>query len=149
MSVREWDEEDTLGDQSAPGAPVAPQPDPPVLQRVYPGVDAWVTEWFAPMFARHTGPDRRWCAYWWEHEEAVLLLQDMWRAWETLRLKEDLGMSVWIREHLYPLLDRLMAEGGPFQSCAEDQHNPPPALPVRPAPAGWLTITAEERRRYR
>jgi hypothetical protein len=30
-----------------------------------------------------------------------------------------------------------MGDSGPFQACEATEHNPPPELPVTPAPAGY------------
>jgi len=149
----QWEEDDLLA--SAPALPATfngaafAGVDVPRAQRVYPNLEAWVAGWFVRTFARYPGPDRRWCARWWDHPEAIHRLEDLWRSWEALRLKEDLGMSTWLREHLDPQRDRLMAEGGPFHSCDKDNHELPPDLAAVPAPAGWWEMTAEQRRDYR
>jgi len=111
-------------------------PDP-----LYPNVEAWVAGWFAPTFARRLGTTR-WCARWWLHTEAIVRLEALWRSWETLRLDPNLGMATWLRDHLDPQRAVLMGDSGPFQACEGTEHNPPPDLPVLPAPAGhWAHRT--------
>lgn len=103
---------------------------------LYPNVEAWVAGWFAPTFARRLGTVR-WCATWWAHAEAIVRLEALWRTWEALRLDPNLGMATWLRDHLDPQRLVLMGDGGPFQACEDAEHNPPPELPVTPAPAGY------------
>ncbi|HEV8628078.1 MAG TPA: DUF4913 domain-containing protein [Acidimicrobiia bacterium] len=102
----------------------------------YSNVQAWVAGWFAPTFARRLGTTR-WCAQWWLHAEAIVRLEALWRSWETLRLDPNLGMATWLRDHLDPQRQVLMGDSGPFQACEGTEHNPPPELPVLPAPAGY------------
>jgi hypothetical protein len=148
LAATEWAEDDLLGAQSRSNASTPAVEEVPMAQRVFPDLEAWVTGWFVQVFARHPGPDRRWCSKWWDHPEAIHRLEDLWRSWEALRLRDDLGMSTWLREHLDPQRDRLMADAGPFQSCDKTEHNRPPDLPVVPAPEGWWRRTPEERRSY-
>jgi hypothetical protein len=103
---------------------------------LYPNVEAWVAGWFAPTFARRLGTTR-WCAQWWRHAEAIVRLEALWRSWETLRLDATMGMATWLRDHLDPQRQVLMGDSGPFQACEGAEHNPPPELPVMPAPAGY------------
>ena len=103
---------------------------------LYPNVEAWVSGWFAPTFARRLGTVR-WCATWWAHAEAIVRLEALWRSWEALRLDPAFGMATWLRDHLDPQRAVLMGDGGPFQACEDAEHNPPPELPVTPAPAGY------------
>jgi hypothetical protein len=114
---------------ASPSPELVPEP-------LYPNVEAWVTGWFAPTFARRLGTSR-WCARWWLHAEAIVRLEALWRSWETLRLDPNLGMATWLRDHLDPQRQVLMGDSGPFQACEAGEHNPPPELPVIPAPAGY------------
>ncbi|MCA1832884.1 MAG: DUF4913 domain-containing protein [Actinobacteria bacterium] len=124
--------EETLALPAPTGAESTAAPPEPL----YPIVEAWVTGWFAPTFARRLGTTR-WCAQWWLHAEAIVRLEALWRSWETLRLDSNLGMATWLRDHLAPQRQVLMSENGPFQACEGTEHNPPPELPVLPAPAGY------------
>lgn len=121
----------TTNGSTATGGPAEVVPEP-----LYPNVEAWVVGWFAPTFARRLGTTR-WCAQWWLHAEAIVRLEALWRSWENLRLDPNLGMATWLRDHLDPQRQVLMGDSGPFQACEAGEHNPPPDLPVVPAPAGY------------
>jgi hypothetical protein len=120
----------------SPTAAIAPATADAVPEALYPNVEAWVAGWFAPTFARRLGTIR-WCAQWWLHAEAIVRLEALWRSWETLRLDPNVGMATWLRDHLDPQRAVLMGDSGPFQACEGAEHNPPPELPVIPAPAGY------------
>jgi hypothetical protein len=62
---------------------------------------AFVTEHLTLMYRRSlSGTDRTWCAEWWRHTEAESRLEALWRSWEYLRVDPNLGISVWMRDHL-------------------------------------------------
>jgi hypothetical protein len=103
----------------------------------YSSAEAWVTEYFAPMFARSLGGEHRWCPRWWDHAEAISRLEALWRSWETLRLDPAIGMAVWFRDHLDHQLPILLGSRGPFAKCTAQRHDPPRPLPVETAPAGY------------
>ncbi len=113
---------------SEPEAGSGPQP-------VYAGVEDWVTNHLAHVYRRQAG--KRWCARWWDHAEAVSRLEALWRAWESLRLDGQSGMSVWWRDHADYHLPVLLDPTGPFARCGPDEHVQSPGLPCEPAPAGW------------
>jgi hypothetical protein len=102
-------------------------------------LEQWVTEVFAPTYARRATPTFRWCASWWQHAEAISRLEALWRSWETLRRDPLLGMATWYRDYLDSQLPVLTGPAGPFADCDPTRHFPAeqPALPVIPAPAGW------------
>lgn len=106
---------------------------------MYPSVEAWVTGWLAPMIRRPFTRDMTWCPQWWQHPEAILRLEALWRAWEHLRQEGTVGMSVFVRDHLDPHLGFLLnRELSPFAKCSRDGHRgEEPELPVEPAPDGW------------
>lgn len=106
-------------------------PSAPPLEPAYRSVEAWVGEWFAPIFARRLGAIH-WCAQWWRHDEAAFRLEALWRSWEMARHDGGLGMASWLRDHLDAQLRVLLAADGPFQACDGESHNPAPALPVVP-----------------
>jgi len=65
---------------------------------------------------------RRWCPEWWRHDEAVLRLFALWRAYEALRRDDQgLGLSQWWLQHADPHMRVLMAVDGPFELCKK-QH---------------------------
>jgi hypothetical protein len=102
----------------------------------YTSVEEWVSEYFAPMFARSLGGEHRWCSRWWDHAEAISRLEALWRSWETLRLDPALGMAVWLRDHLDHQLPILLGSRGPLAKCTAQRHDPPRSLAVEPAPEG-------------
>ncbi|WP_216897328.1 DUF4913 domain-containing protein, partial [Nocardia alni] len=62
--------------------------------------------------------NRRWCPQWWKHDEAVLRLYALWRAYEALRRDDTgTGLSTWWLHHADPHMSRLMAVDGPFELC--------------------------------
>jgi hypothetical protein len=67
------------GDNVPAAAAVTPLP-------AFRSVDDWVEQYFCIVFTRPIGGTIRWCAQWRDHAEAVLRLEALWRAWETLRL---------------------------------------------------------------
>jgi len=94
---------------------------PPELY--FPTVLAFVSEHLTPMYRRSvSGTDRTWCAEWWRHAEAVSRLEALWRSWEYLRLDGNLGISVWMRDHLDHHMAVLLDADGPFKGCKPDQH---------------------------
>ena len=119
------------GDQAAGGeAPFAP---------LYPALELWVVDCFAPMFPRPLSPTVRWCAQWWDHAEAISRLEALWRTWEVARLDELRGVASWYRDHLDPQLAVLLSAGGPFAQCTQDRHAPTQPLATLPAPEGYWT----------
>lgn len=115
-----------------------PQPD-----LYFENVEAWFTQWLQHVYKRKIGRDGRvWNARWWENDEAQLLLTSLWQAWEHLRLEGGTAMAVYMRDFLYPLMDRLLSEvDGPFADLdPSDRHErtrPGAPLPHVPAPVGY------------
>jgi|GEM_PF-1470201 len=123
---------DSDGDAPPPSTPMAVAEAP---QPVFANLQAWVEGMFAPTFCHRLG-SVHWCAAWWEHEEALLRLEALWRTWETMRLQPADGLARWLRDFLDPQLGMLLAERGPFTACDGENHHPAPPLPVLPAPPG-------------
>ena len=111
----------------APAAGDVPEP-------VYTTLEDWVTDHFLPIFRRTLGGEYRWCAQWWQHDEAVSRLTALWHAWEVLRLKPGTGIGSWYREHLDHQLPILMGARGPFYQCSETAHREPHQADAAPAP---------------
>ncbi|MDP9417185.1 MAG: DUF4913 domain-containing protein [Actinomycetota bacterium] len=84
------------------------------VEPAYPDMRAWVSEYFAPMYARPLGGEFRWCRRWWDHAEAISRLEALWRSWETLRSDPGLGMATWYRDYLDPQFTVLLSNRGPF-----------------------------------
>lgn len=129
----------TTSAADAPPIPTDAATNPAELR--YPDLRTWVEEFYVVAFARPTGAEYRWCPMWWDHVEAILRLESLWRAWEYLRLDGQTGMAVWLRDHLDHQLPRLMAPAGPFARCSADRasrpHEPDQMLTAIHPPAGW------------
>ena len=97
--------------------------------------------WFSNWYRRETlGSSVSWCSEWWNHPEAIIRLEAVWRAYEALRHEPGTGVSVWIRDHVDPHLGKLMGEGSPFGTCTPTEHRDPlPPLPVADPPEDWWT----------
>lgn len=102
-------------------------------------LEQWVTEILAPTYPRRITTQFRWCAQWWQHTEAIVRLEALWRSWEALRLDPRLGMATWHRDYLDTQLAVLTGPAGPFADCQPDRHFAPdePTLRVEPTPPGW------------
>lgn len=115
------DADDVEGDDGAAGL-------------AYGDVHAFVEGWFAPTISRPLGGTHRWCPSWWDHPEAELRLDALWRAYEHLQGDPDLGPITFLTHHLDPTLAVLLAPTGPFARCTPDRHEPHQPLPTNPAP---------------
>jgi Domain of unknown function (DUF4913) len=104
--------------------------------KVYPTVEAWVTDYLAPIIQRPT-TGRFWCPSWWTHPEAVWRLTALWQAWEALTTDGQTGPSSWWLHHLDPHLRFLFDRSGPFAGC-RGGHTDLDPLPVTPRPPVWF-----------
>lgn len=92
-------------------------------------VEEFVAEYVAIVYAREVSkPGRessiRWCPQWIEHPEAEARFRALWRAFEHLRLGENVEMSTFWRDHLDHHMARLFDPHGPFEYCSVDKgHN--------------------------
>lgn len=118
---------DGLRDQEVSATPAAG------FRPRFAGLESWVHEFFVLTFGRDA-EQWRWCAQWWDHPEAVLRLDALWRTWEVASLDPVYGAADWVRKYLDPSLAELSSAGGPFARCAEGRHVPSPVLPVVPPP---------------
>jgi len=92
----------------------------------------------APLYAQHLTGNGTWCASWWDHDDALVRLEAVWRAWEALRLEPTTGIARWLRDVADPQLDRLRdRDRGPFRACGQGKHLTAPPLPVEQPPAGF------------
>ncbi len=72
---------------------------------------------------QHLTGNGTWCASWWDHEDARVRLEAVWRAWEVLRLEPTTGIARWLRDVADPQMDRLRdRDRGPFRACSEGKH---------------------------
>ncbi|MET8654994.1 DUF4913 domain-containing protein [Nocardia aurea] len=82
-----------------------------------------------------------WCPQWWQHKEAVVRLEALWRAWEFYRQNASQGLSTWFLKHADPQMEQLLNPAGPFKYCTvrgghQSKVSP---LPVTAAAAGLFT----------
>lgn len=142
--MSDWAEDDLDEDKDVDGQPlddvhVSAAEAPPTLY--YGSVDEFVREYLRHVYRRRIdGRNRVWAARWWEHDEAVVRLEGLWRAWEHLRLDPSTGMSVWLRDHADYHMAVLMDPDGPFHAvdveANENKSRKGDPLPYLPPPTG-------------
>jgi hypothetical protein len=114
---------------------------------IFPNLEAFVADYLVHHFARPVqasayDKEFTWCSSWWAHTEASSRLNALWRAWESLRLNETVGMADWWNNYADPTMNALFAAKGPFQGCTAEEHKPAnPSLPVVPSPNGLFSAT--------
>ncbi|BEP13849.1 hypothetical protein acdb102_21600 [Acidothermaceae bacterium B102] len=110
----------------------------------YPSARAWVTHHYSVMYVRRLRNGQRWCARWFEHPEAAMRFEALWRTWEQARLTEFIGTALWLRAELDHHLPILHSDDGPFAGCVDGEHRlPTPALyPVADVPAADVSPPA-------
>ena len=109
------------------------------------GLLEWLQDTLFPVYLRPLGrPGLRWCSRWWAHAEAWVRFAACHRAWLELAGEEGIGLSVWHRDHLDPMLKELLGESGPFASCTPRSHTDPGrARHVQPGAFEFDTIPLE------
>ena len=139
LTEQQWQQIDQAARQPVADLFTPPAPEPPP-RLYYATVDDFVREFLCPTFRRPIGPGSplRWSGRWWESAEAIIRLDAIWRAWETLRLDAGTGMSVWLKDHADYHLAILMSPTGPFRN-SEDLAKITEPLPYEPPPAGLFT----------
>ena len=114
----------------------------------YGSVDEFVREYLRHVYRRRIDYRHRvWAARWWEHDEAVIRLEALWRAWEHLRRDPGTGMSVWWRDHADHHMAVLMDPDGPFATATEGEENTSKRgepLPYVAPPEGMFPDVREE-----
>ncbi len=137
----EWDDDEETSWPAADGGSETSTAEPgtetpgPGPQLVYGNVSEFVDQFLRHAYRRKTSGRLApwWSGEWWKHDEAVMRLEALWRAWEHLRLDPATGMSVWWRDHADHHMRVLMADDGPFHGSADAidygkplTHVPPP-----------------------
>ncbi|WP_144797859.1 DUF4913 domain-containing protein [Microbacterium paludicola] len=123
----EWDDEEETswptadGDSEASTSDVGIETPEPGPQLVYGNVSEFVDQFLRHAYRRKTSGRLApwWSGEWWKHDEAVMRLEALWRAWEHLRLDPATGMSVWWRDHADHHMRVLMADDGPFHGSPD------------------------------
>lgn len=101
-----------------------PEDAEPTPELYYGSVDEFVREYLRNVYRRRIdGRHRCWAGRWWEHDEAVIRLEALWRSWEHLRQDAATGMSVWWRDHADHHMAVLMDPDGPFATATEGEEN--------------------------
>lgn len=112
--------------------------------RRYETLDQFVNEFLvSALWVDLSGQDRIWCPEWWRHTAAVMRLDALHRAFESMRLDPGAGLSVWILHHADPQMTVLTSPQGPLKGCSVDRGHDADrdrVIPVIPAPAGLFGI---------
>jgi hypothetical protein len=91
---------------------------------VFDRLEDWVEDFLRPLYERDLRKlSKTWCAKWWLHPEAYMVLDAMWRAWEYYRHIPGTGLGVWISDYWLKFLPVLTDPDGPFHGCRPDQHD--------------------------
>ncbi|WP_024805532.1 DUF4913 domain-containing protein [Nocardia sp. BMG51109] len=87
---------------------------------IYANVAEFVENYLSLVYRRQVTDltDTVWCPEWYQHAEAVVRLDALWRAWEYLRQDTTTGMSIWFLEHADPHMTKLFDPRGPFKYCS-------------------------------
>ncbi|MFD6095132.1 DUF4913 domain-containing protein [Nocardiopsis flavescens] len=93
--------------------------------------------YFRHVYKRRVGVRNqyRWSARWWENAEALIRIDAIWRAWESLRNDPSTGISTWLRDHADYHMGILLSPDGPL-ATAEDANGHGEPLPHDPPPPG-------------
>ena len=120
-------------------AEIEPGGAPAPVEPLHADVETWVEHVYVKTFIRpYSQNERRWCARWWAHPEAIVRLTALWETWEAARAAEDPHpMADWLWRYLDTLNAVLLGPEGPFASCSPDKHVEQPPMHTEPAPAGY------------
>lgn len=84
--------------------------------------------YFRHVYKRRVGVRNqyRWSARWWEIPEALVRVDAIWRAWESLSADPSTGMSSWLRDHADYHMAILLSPDGPMANAEDsNQHGEP------------------------
>jgi len=113
----------------------------------YKNVEAFFNNYLRYVYQRQVTDttDAAWCPEWWEHTEAVIRLDALWRAWEYYRQNPRTGLSEWFVDHADQHMAKLLDPSGPFKYCsARHGHRKLLApLPLHTPPSGLFTETTD------
>lgn len=118
----------------------------PVPELYFRNAQDFVEQYLLPSW-RHSTGGTKWCALWWEHAEAVSILDALWRAFEGHRYGDPSGMAVWWRDFAYPLMGSLTSPQGTFAQCdwGVGEHTLNAIWGTQPPPAGMFVDERELR----
>lgn len=104
----------------------------------FPDSRAFFRDYLAPAFARDPfSSDNRWCSRWYEHREAAVVVNELWRSYEAHRPPDDPTVptterAVWLTVYAYPLMERLWSSLGGLKACNQHPDSPRHAIPFPP-----------------
>lgn len=112
------------------------QEQPPLF---FTNCQAFTEQYLLPAW-RHTMAGSRWCADWWKHAEAVIILDALWRSFEGHLYGDPSGMATWWRDFADPLMGQLTRDSGTFAQCdwQTGEHALNPIWATTPPPAGMF-----------
>lgn len=130
-NMGEWDTETDTTEEEVPA-------------RRYETLDQFVNEFLATaLWVDLSGQDRIWCPEWWRHTGAVMRLDALHRAFESMRLDPGAGLSVWILHHADPHMTALTNPQGPLKGCSIDRGHDAErerVIPVVPPPKDLFAL---------
>ena len=148
--MSDWGDDELEGVEAQPVDVAEPgrETAEPAPELYYGSVDEFVREYLRNVYRRRIdGRHRCWAGRWWEHDEAVIRLEALWRSWEHLRQDAATGMSVWWRDHADHHMAVLMGPAGPFATATEGEENKSKRgepLPYVAPPEGMFPDVREE-----
>jgi hypothetical protein len=116
----------------------------PAPQPVFENVAEWVEAFALPHWRRNPSK-HQWDPTWWQHTEALTVLEALWRAFEQMRLDGLTGMAVYMRDFFYPLMTTLTGPDGPFWRAADIEGGAvAKTWPSEPAPARMFDLPSAD-----
>ena len=101
---------------------------------VYADAGQLVQEWLLPHYRRNLNR-RKWDLRWWAYEEAGRVLEALWESWGQMRHQDATAAVLWFRDLMWPIMDHLTSEDGPFWAYdPPTQSLPPTTWPTEPPP---------------
>ncbi|MBR5951329.1 MAG: DUF4913 domain-containing protein [Actinomycetaceae bacterium] len=91
------------------------------IENVYSDVHEFFERHISVIYRRNIGGLMKWCPRWFDHPEALLHMSYLHASWEEANAKGAAALARWTIEIGYPMMDRLMHDKGPFDSC-DDGH---------------------------
>ncbi len=117
----DWGSDDWAPEEAAPVQEPDATDEVEVPRLYFGSTDEFVRDYLCDVYRRRIdGEPRLWAGAWWMYAEAVIRLEALWRAWESLRLDPSTGMSVWWRDHADHHMPMLMDPNGAFASLDRD-----------------------------
>ena len=106
-------------------------------------VPEFVEHFVIPNWRHGINDESRRCATWWEHSEAMMHLEALWEAFETMRASKDgTSSSDFLLRYFNPTMEYLTSRQGPFVLCdaSSGKHAIRQLWPVNPAPEGLFEV---------